>query len=91
MVDETFRQQTEDNQERFEAYTTTPRLFLPGGEAPAIGSVFRNPDLARTYRQLGRHGIDVVLPRADRPPDRPARHAPPEEPDHRPAGAGRAT
>lgn len=56
IVDETFRQQTEDNQERFEAYTTTPRLFLPGGEPPPVGSVFRIPGLANTYELLAREG-----------------------------------
>ena len=56
-VDSTFRQQTLDNQKRFEAYTTTPRLFLPGGDAPKTGSVFRNPALASTYRALGRKGV----------------------------------
>ena len=59
VVDETFRQQTLDNQERFEAYTTTPELFLPGGDAPAVGSVFTNPDLADTYRLLMRKGIQA--------------------------------
>ena len=57
VVDSTFRQQTLDNKTRFEAYTTTPQLFLPGGDAPAVGSVFKNPDLARTYRMLGRRGM----------------------------------
>ena len=57
VVDDTFRQQTLDNKRRFEAYTTTPKLFLPGGDAPATGSVFTNPDLARTYRMLGRDGM----------------------------------
>ncbi|MGA8211725.1 MAG: gamma-glutamyltransferase, partial [Nocardioidaceae bacterium] len=57
VVDETFRQQTADNETRFEAYTTTPRLFLPGGRPPEVGSVLRNPGLARTYRLLGRRGV----------------------------------
>src|SRR3954452_12626779 len=56
VVDQTFHQQTEENKTRFQAYTTTPRLFLPHGDAPRVGSVLRNPALARTYRQLGRHG-----------------------------------
>ncbi|NUR05892.1 MAG: gamma-glutamyltransferase [Nocardioidaceae bacterium] len=56
VVDQTFHQQTSENQKRFEAYTTTPKLFLPDGQAPAVGSVFRNPDLARTYRQIGARG-----------------------------------
>ena len=59
VVDETFRSQTLDNKERFEAYTSTPKLFLPGGDAPAVGSVFKNPELAKTYRMLGRKGMDA--------------------------------
>ncbi len=57
VVDETFRQQTLDNAERFRAYTTTPRLFLPGGDAPEVGTRFRNPGLARTYRLIGKRGV----------------------------------
>ncbi|HYO39421.1 MAG TPA: gamma-glutamyltransferase [Nocardioidaceae bacterium] len=57
VVDRTFRQQTLDNAERFRAYTTTPRLFLPGGDAPRVGTRFRNPGLARTYRLLGERGV----------------------------------
>jgi gamma-glutamyltranspeptidase/glutathione hydrolase len=59
VVDETFALQTRENQSRFEAYTTTPPLFLPGGEPPEVGSVLRNPGLARTYRMLGRRGMDA--------------------------------
>ena len=54
VVDETFRQQTADNAARFAAFTSTRKLFLPGGQPPAVGTIFRNPDLARTYHQLGR-------------------------------------
>ena len=54
VVDETFRQQTADNEERFRAFTSTTELFLPGGELPEVGSTFRNPDLARTYRMFSR-------------------------------------
>ena len=56
VVDETFRQQTLDNKLRFEAFTSTSNLFLPGGDAPAVGSVFRNSDLAETYRLLAEQG-----------------------------------
>lgn len=37
----------------------TRRTFLPGGEAPAMYSVFRNPDLARTLRLIQRGGRDA--------------------------------
>lgn len=59
VVDETFRQQTLDNKERFEAFPATRKLFLPKGDAPKVGSVLRNRDLARTYRTIARHGIDA--------------------------------
>jgi gamma-glutamyltranspeptidase/glutathione hydrolase len=58
-VDETFRQQTEDNRVRFEAFTSTKDLYLPGGQAPAVGSVFKNHDLADTYRLIANKGTDA--------------------------------
>ena len=48
------------NKARFSAFSTTADLYLPGGDAPVVGSVFRNPDLAATYEALGREGTDVV-------------------------------
>jgi gamma-glutamyltranspeptidase/glutathione hydrolase len=36
------------------------RLFLRDGKPPAIGSVFRNPDLARAYRLIASEGPDAV-------------------------------
>ncbi|WP_193614531.1 gamma-glutamyltransferase [Nocardioides lijunqiniae] len=56
-VDGTFRQQTEDNRERFQAFPATRRLFLPKGRLPRVGSTFRNPDLARTLERLARLGV----------------------------------
>ncbi|MFC7360979.1 gamma-glutamyltransferase [Nocardioides astragali] len=56
-VDETFRQQTLDNEIRFRAFKATRKLFLPGGDAPQVGSVFKNPQLARTYTRLGQQGL----------------------------------
>ncbi|MCC2269951.1 gamma-glutamyltransferase [Streptomyces sp. CT1-17] len=59
-VDETFRSQTADNEERFRYFPDTAELFLPGGELPAVGSTFKNPDLARTYRELAREGVGAL-------------------------------
>jgi gamma-glutamyltranspeptidase / glutathione hydrolase len=33
--------------------------FLPAGRAPAVGELFRNPELAWTYRQIASHGQDA--------------------------------
>lgn len=57
VVDDTFRQQTLDNETRFRAFRATRKLFLAGGDAPQVGSVFRNPQLARTYTRLGTRGL----------------------------------
>jgi gamma-glutamyltranspeptidase / glutathione hydrolase len=57
VVDETFRNQTLDNKARFSAVTPTAKLFLPNGDAPVVGTVFRNPELAATYRLLGKQGL----------------------------------
>lgn len=36
------------------------RVFLPGGKVPAIGEIFRNPDLGRAYRLIAEQGSDAV-------------------------------
>jgi gamma-glutamyltranspeptidase/glutathione hydrolase len=60
VVDETFRQQTADNEEKFRRFQPTAELFLPNGALPEVGSVFRNPDLARTYELLAAKGVDEI-------------------------------
>ena len=60
VVDETFQQQTTANADRFAAFTSTRELFLPGGAPHEVGSVLRNPDLARTYTLLGALGTDYL-------------------------------
>jgi len=60
VVDSTFNQQTLDNAARFAKFPETAKVFLPGGKAPAVGSVFRNPDLARAYRELRTHGVKSI-------------------------------
>ncbi|ONI77441.1 gamma-glutamyltransferase [Kribbella sp. ALI-6-A] len=56
VVDQTFRSQTLDNKARFAQVTPTAKLFLPGGDAPQVGTVFRNRELARTYDLIGKQG-----------------------------------
>ncbi|MFB7514889.1 gamma-glutamyltransferase [Streptomyces sp. NPDC056144] len=59
-VDATFRAQTAANEARFRDFPATSELFLPGGQLPVVGAVFKNPDLARTYRTLGREGVGAL-------------------------------
>ncbi|MBT2388044.1 gamma-glutamyltransferase [Streptomyces sp. ISL-1] len=59
-VDATFRSQTQANQARFADFPDTAELFLPGGQLPVVGSVFKNPGLARTYKELGSKGVGAL-------------------------------
>ncbi|WP_456788907.1 gamma-glutamyltransferase [Cellulomonas sp. P5_C5] len=60
VVDQTFVDQTTANVPRFSAFRSSSDLFLRRGAPPAVGSVFRNRDLADTYDQLGRRGVDAL-------------------------------
>jgi gamma-glutamyltranspeptidase / glutathione hydrolase len=58
VVDQTFHDQTQSNLARLGAFSSSRSLFLtPDGQPPAVGSVLRNPDLARTYRLIARRGV----------------------------------
>ncbi|MFB9837328.1 gamma-glutamyltransferase [Actinoallomurus acaciae] len=56
-VDQEFVDQTTVNEDRFKDIVPTRELFLPGGRPPAVGSTFRNPDLAATYEQIAKKGL----------------------------------
>jgi gamma-glutamyltranspeptidase/glutathione hydrolase len=60
VVDPTFQTQIANNAARFAAFPSTRSLYLPGGAPPAPGTVFKNPDLAATYAQLERGGVDAL-------------------------------
>ena len=60
VVDQEFHNQTQANAARFRDIVPTRELFLPNGEVPPVGSVLRNPDLARTYRLIAGHGVGVL-------------------------------
>lgn len=60
VVDSTFNAQTTANAERFRLFPETEKVFLPGGQPATVGSIFRNPDLAKAYRILRRNGVDAL-------------------------------
>jgi gamma-glutamyltranspeptidase/glutathione hydrolase len=56
-VDPTFQGQVSDNLTRLDAFTSSRALFLtPDRQPPAVGSTFRNPDLAKAYRLIAHDG-----------------------------------
>ncbi|MFN8946201.1 MAG: gamma-glutamyltransferase family protein, partial [Alphaproteobacteria bacterium] len=49
----------ERNAADIEEIENARKTYLVDGRAPAHGEIFRNPDLARTYRAIARHGRDA--------------------------------
>jgi gamma-glutamyltranspeptidase / glutathione hydrolase len=57
VVDQTFFNQTQENVDYFDDIPATAALFLdPDGTPHDVGTVFRNPDLAATYRRIAHLG-----------------------------------
>ena len=82
-----------ENEARFAAFTSTRKLFLPGGDAPAVGLGLPQPRPRRRPTELiGASAARGVLPRPARPArsPRPSQH-PPKSRDTDAAGARRAT
>jgi gamma-glutamyltranspeptidase / glutathione hydrolase len=60
VVNQKIHDETAQNQSRLAAFTSSRSLYLPGGQPPAVGSVLRNPELARTYGLIAREGIGAL-------------------------------
>ncbi|MEA2218819.1 MAG: gamma-glutamyltranspeptidase / glutathione hydrolase [Solirubrobacteraceae bacterium] len=57
VVDDTFAAQTQENRDFFDDAPATAALFLdPDGTPHDVGTVFRNPDLARTLTRIAQRG-----------------------------------
>jgi gamma-glutamyltranspeptidase/glutathione hydrolase len=60
-VDPTFFQQTDEAKAIFGDFPATAALYLdPDGSPRDVGTVVRNPDLARTYELIARKGADAM-------------------------------
>lgn len=56
VVDEEFAESVRDNAEDLGRFPASTALFLPGDNPIAQGSVFKNPDLAKTLRRIAEQG-----------------------------------
>jgi gamma-glutamyltranspeptidase/glutathione hydrolase len=56
VVDPQYQSRTEDNLDILRDFTSSRDQFLVDGEAPKVGTVFRNPNIARTYDILAEQG-----------------------------------
>ncbi len=71
VIDATFFAQVQENLAWFDDVPATAALYLdPDGTPRDVGTVFRNPELARTYRLIARAGRARLLPRPARRRDR---------------------
>jgi len=55
-VDERFAATVAGQARRLAAFPASAALFLPGGAPPAVGSTWRNPDLAAVLRRVAERG-----------------------------------
>jgi gamma-glutamyltranspeptidase/glutathione hydrolase len=55
-VTEIFNHLTTMNERRFQLFASTSGLYLKDGKALPVGSLLRNPDLAKAYREIGARG-----------------------------------
>jgi gamma-glutamyltranspeptidase/glutathione hydrolase len=58
-VDYELSQSLLHSQERFSKFAETTRIFLRSGHPYEAGEIFRQPDLARTLRQIAKSGPDA--------------------------------
>jgi gamma-glutamyltranspeptidase/glutathione hydrolase len=49
----------EANRRMLSQFPSSAKVFLPGGRVPRPGEIFRQPDLARTLKEVAAHGADV--------------------------------
>ena len=57
VIDRTFNEYVQDNATYFDDIAASEALYLdPDGTARDVGTIQRNPDLARTYKRIGRLG-----------------------------------
>jgi gamma-glutamyltranspeptidase/glutathione hydrolase len=59
MVQTRLHQAIENKSEDFRRFESSAAVFLPGGEPPPVGSVFRQPDLARSLEAIADSGARV--------------------------------
>ncbi len=55
-VNETFFHITQENERKFQQFASTSALYLRNGKAVTPGTLLRNPDMAKAYREIAARG-----------------------------------
>jgi len=56
VVDENFHKLLAGNERKFQLFSTSSRLYLKDGKALPTGTLLKNPDLAKAYRDIAARG-----------------------------------
>lgn len=60
VVDHNFMRETNENASRFRLFDSTRKIYLDeNSRAPMPGTISKNPDLAKTYRLIAKHGSNI--------------------------------
>jgi gamma-glutamyltranspeptidase/glutathione hydrolase len=55
-VSDTFHKLTAENERKFQQFSSTSYLYLRNGKAVPTGTVLKNPDMAKAYREIAARG-----------------------------------
>jgi len=50
----------EEKRKLLSQFPSSVKVFLPGGRVPQPGEIFKQPDLARTLKEIAAHGADAL-------------------------------
>ena len=60
VADENYIRETKENAERFRKFSSTLEIYLDeDGQVPEVGSIMKNPDMAKTFRLIAKQGSKV--------------------------------
>jgi gamma-glutamyltranspeptidase / glutathione hydrolase len=55
-VSKTFNKLTTENERKFQQFSSTSQLYLKNGRALPAGTIIKNPDMAKAYREIAARG-----------------------------------
>lgn len=57
VIDENFHRLNQENEKKFALFATSRELYLKNNKALPVGTHFKNPGMARAYREIAEHGV----------------------------------
>lgn len=57
VIDDNFYRLSKENERKFSQFSSSSALYLKDGQALPVGTLLRNPGMARAYREIGQDGV----------------------------------